>query len=215
MEFGVDEAGKGPVLGPMVAACAFGPEEALPDDVDDSKRLSPGDRERIAGRLRNHPDVLTGVVAVPPDRIDDPTTDMNSLTVEAHAAAITEAGVPDGSEGLADAADVDADRFARRVTEAVDRRVTVRAAHRADESSAMVGAASVLAKVERDAALARLAADYEGFDLGSGYPSDPTTRTFLREYVRDRGDLPACARATWKTSEDVLAAAEQSSLDGF
>ena len=214
MEFGVDEAGKGPVLGPMVAACAFGPEEALPGGVDDSKRLAPAERERIAGRLRDHPSVRTGVVHVPPARIDG-GADMNSLTVEAHAEAIEDAGVPDGCEGLADAADVDAARFARRVTDALEGTVTVRAAHRADESSALVGAASVLAKVERDAALARLAVDYEGYDLGSGYPSDPTTRTFLREYVCDRGALPACARESWKTSRDVLAAAEQSVLDAF
>ncbi|WP_254535782.1 ribonuclease HII [Halomarina litorea] len=215
MEFGVDEAGKGPVLGPMVAACVYGPGAALPEDVDDSKRLAPDRRERLAALLRDHPDVSTGVARVPTARIDDPGTDMNSLTVTAHAAAIADAAVPDGCEGLADAADVDEARFARRVAGALDGAVTVRAVHRADESSALVGAASVVAKVERDAALTRLAADYEGYDLGSGYPSDPATRSFLREYVRDTGDLPACARTSWKTSRDVLAAAEQSALDSF
>jgi ribonuclease HII len=215
MQFGVDEAGKGPVLGPMVAACVSARSEALPGGIDDSKRLAPARRERLFEALCDDPDVGIGVARVSPDRIDAPETDLNSLTVAAHAAAVTDAGVAGGTEGLADAADVDEARFARRVTDALDGSVTVHARHGADESAALVGAASVVAKVERDAALDRLAADYDGYDLGSGYPSDPTTRAFLRDYVADHGDLPACARASWQTSRDVLAAAEQSALDAF
>jgi len=51
--------------------------------------------------------------------------------------------------------------------------------------------------------------------VGSGYPSDPTTRDFLREYVTEHDSLPDCARASWQTSQDALAAAEQSSLSDF
>ena len=54
---------------------------------------------------------------------------------------------------------------------------------------------------------------YDG--VGSGYPSDPTTRSFLRAYVADHGDVPDCARRSWSTCDDVLAAAEQSGLDDF
>ena len=215
MDFGVDEAGKGPVLGPMVAACVAAPPDALPTGIDDSKRLTPDRRADLAAQLRAGPTVRTGVAHVTTDRIDDPGTDMNSLTVAAHAAAVRDATVPEGSTGLADAADVDPDRFARRVGEALDGGVTVRAEHRADESAPLVGAASVVAKVERDRAVARIAAEYPDYEVGSGYPSDPTTRAFLREYVRDHGVLPACARSSWKTSDDVLAAAEQSALDSF
>ena len=76
-----------------------------------------------------------------------------------------------------------------------------------------MAAASVVAKVERDAAVADIAAEYG--DVGSGYPSDPTTRAFLRRYVDEHGRLPECARESWQTSRDVLAAAEQSALDSF
>ncbi len=48
--------------------------------------------------------------------------------------------------------------------------------------------------------------------MGSGYPSDPTTRTFLADYVDRHGELPACARRSWSTCDDVLAAASQSTL---
>ncbi|MFC5972260.1 ribonuclease HII [Halomarina salina] len=210
MEFGVDEAGKGPVLGPMVAACVAAPSDALPDDVDDSKRVAPTRREAIAATLREDPRVRVGVATIDPERIDG-EEDMNTLTVVAHAAAIDDAGAT--GAGLADACDVDAARFARRVAGRVEADVDLRAEHGADESSALVGAASIVAKVERDAALADVA-DRLG-EVGSGYPSDRTTRAFLREYVREHGSLPSCARASWKTSRDVLASAEQSNLDAF
>jgi ribonuclease HII len=115
-----------------------------------------------------------------------------------------------------DAGDVSEERFARRVAEGVGDRgvsVDVTAEHGADERYPVVAAASIVAKVERDRHVEQLGAAYG--DVGSGYPSDPTTRTFLREYVRDHGTLPACARASWKTCDDVLAAAEQSALDDF
>jgi ribonuclease HII len=210
MEFGVDEAGKGPVLGPMVAACVVARPGALPSAVDDSKRVPAERRAALAATLAEDPAVRIGLATVSPERIDG-EADMNTLTVRAHAAAVDDAGA--AGTGLADACDVDAERFARRVGERVEADVTLRAEHGADESSPLVGAASIVAKVERDAALADLAATLG--DVGSGYPSDPTTREFLREYVREHGELPDCARASWQTSRDVLAAAEQSTLDGF
>jgi ribonuclease HII len=76
-----------------------------------------------------------------------------------------------------------------------------------------VGAASIIAKVARDAHVAELADEYG--DVGSGYPSDPTTRTFLADYVDSHGELPPCARRSWSTCDDVLAAAEQATLGDF
>jgi ribonuclease HII len=91
--------------------------------------------------------------------------------------------------------------------------VDVHAEHSADGTYPIVAAASIVAKVERDRRVEELRDEYG--DVGSGYPSDPTTRAFLREYVREHGRLPACARASWKTCDDVLCANEQSALDDF
>jgi ribonuclease HII len=212
MRVGVDEAGKGPVLGPMVAAAVRAPTEALPDGVDDSKRLSPARREALAAALRDHPDVTVGVAVVDTDRIDDPATDMNTLTVAAQADAVA-AAVVAGDEVFADAGDVSESRFARRLRDAVGVAADVGAAHGADAADAHVAAASVVAKVERDARVDALREEYG--DVGSGYPSDPATRAFLREYVAAHGDVPDCARRSWATCADVLAAAEQSALDDF
>ncbi|MGM0604329.1 MAG: ribonuclease HII [Halobacteriota archaeon] len=215
---GADEAGKGPVIGPMIAAAVRCDLDALPDGIDDSKRLSASRRESIDSRIRSNPAIDIGIGVVPVAEIDDPETDMNTLTVRGQVRAIRAVAV-DGDAVIVDAGDVSADRFADRVTAglaAADRATDVTAEHGADESYPIVGAASIVAKVERDRRIAALASEYESFgDLASGYPSDPNTRSFLETYVRERGDVPDCARRSWSTCSDLLAAADQSSLEEF
>jgi ribonuclease HII len=223
MRFGADEAGKGPVLGSMFAAAVRAPAVAIPAGVDDSKRLQPERRHELAAALREDDRVEIGVAEIPPARIDgrgrwaDADPDMNTLTVAAQAAALG-AVARDGDGGICDGGETDADRFARRVADRLDADADLRAEHGADGTYALVAAASVVAKVERDAHVAALADRYadRGYaDLGSGYPSDPSTREFLKGYVDREGDLPDCARHSWSTCEDVLAAREQSALQEF
>ncbi|MXR39997.1 ribonuclease HII [Halobaculum sp. WSA2] len=249
MMLGADEAGKGPVLGPMVAGAVRADPAAIPEDVDDSKRLSATRREELDAVLRDDDRVGVSVAVVSVDRIDDPATDMNTLTVAGQAEALA-AVARDGDRAVVDAGDVSESRFADRVADGIadafaddgttddggdrdrvgDRdgdgagehgsgpNVDVTAEHGADESYSIVAAASVVAKVERDRIVAGLDATYRdrGYDgIGSGYPSDPNTREFLREYVRREGDLPECARTSWSTCDDVLAASEQSALGEF
>jgi ribonuclease HII len=228
---GVDEAGKGPVLGPMVAAAVRADPESLPAGVDDSKRVSPERRAEIAAALRANDAVDLAVASVEPAEIDAPETDMNTLTVCGQARAVRGV-VRSGDRVVADAGDTSEARFARRLRdgvveaeETVDadlvggtpvESVAVDAAHGADAADPVVGAASVVAKVARDARVAAIDAAYPGYDgVGSGYPSDPTTRGFLSAYVADHGDVPPHARRSWSTCADVLAAAEQSGLDEF
>jgi ribonuclease HII len=210
MEVGVDEAGKGPVLGSMFAAAVRAPREALPEGIDDSKRLSDERREELADRLRADERVEVGLAELTPAEID--AGNMNDLTVAAHADALS-AVVRDGDAGVCDAGDVDAERFAARVAARVDADVAVVAEHGADGADELVGAASVLAKSAREAHVATLREAYG--EVGSGYPSDPTTRRYLREHVEATGELPSCARTSWSTCNAVLAAAEQSGLDEF
>lgn len=211
--FGIDEAGKGPALGPMIAACVRVPDESvLPEGIDDSKRIAPAKREAIAAALHGDESVAVGVATIEPARIDDPETDMNSLTVAAHVEAAREV-VEEGMEGVCDAGDVDAARFVRRVSEGLPEGVSLSGEHGADATHPVVGAASIVAKVERDRRVRELEAEYG--EVGSGYPSDPTTRAFLEGYVREHGELPDCARSSWKTCEDALAAAEQGTLSEF
>ncbi|MDR5656012.1 ribonuclease HII [Halodesulfurarchaeum sp. HSR-GB] len=213
MPFGVDEAGKGPVLGSMFAAAVVADPEDLPDGIADSKTLTPQRRERLAATLRAAEAISIGVAEIPVARIDDPETDMNTLTVSAQAQAIDAAGVSDET-GYVDAGDVDAERFGRRVEKRVDTDVRIQAEHGADESDPLVGAASIIAKVARDAHVVALNTEYDA-DLGSGYPSDDRTRSFLETYVQRTGELPDCARRSWQTSSDILSAAAQTGLGDF
>ncbi len=215
--FGVDEAGKGPVFGSMFAAAVWvGQSATLPPGIADSKRLTPARRETVAKALRTTPGVEIAVAEITPDRIDEPTTDMNSLTVEAHARAISDVleGPNSSTIGLCDACDTDADRFARRVGAACRvEGVTIDARHGADDDSPLVGAASIIAKVERDAHMAALADEYG--DIGSGYPSDRTTQQFLESYITDHGELPPFARRSWATCKRALAETSQRGLEEF
>ncbi len=211
MRVGVDEAGKGPVLGSMFAAAVRIDPDDLPEGVADSKSLSAQRRRDLASEIRGRAHAV-GVAEIPVARIDDPETGMNGLTVAAQAEALA-AAARDGDEVYADAGDTNAVRFERNVAEAAPVDADLRAEHGADESYPVVSAASIVAKVERDAHVGTLAAEYG--DLGSGYPGDPATRAFLREFVAENGRLPDCARESWQTSRDVLAAAEQSSLGEF
>lgn len=218
-EFGVDEAGKGPVLGSMFAAAVAVDPADLPDDVGDSKGIAPERRTELAATIREVGSV--GVAEITVERIDDEETDMNSLTVAAHAEAVDAlADAVDGTptdddplEGYVDAGDTNAVRFERRVEDAAGTAIDARAEHGADETYAVVGAASIVAKVARDAHVESLAEQYG--DVGSGYPGDDTTREFLEAYVADHEELPDCARASWQTSKDALAAVSQSSLGEF
>jgi len=231
---GVDEAGKGPALGPMVAAAVIADPASLPADVDDSKRIAPARREAIDDEIASLETVAVGVAFIDPAEIDRSDTDMNTLTVRGQARAariaLTGSVAADLDEPIpvvADAGDTSEERFARRLREFVEDdggneavepvpSVDVTAAHGADADDPVVGAASVVAKVARDDRMAAIDAEYPEYDdLGSGYPSDPATREFLAAYVDDHGDLPDCARRSWATCEDVLAAAEQSALDEF
>jgi ribonuclease HII len=223
MELGSDEAGKGPVLGPMVvAAVATTDQSVLPQGLADSKELEPDRRRELAAELEAADRVSVGVQVIGVERIDDPETDMNSLTVSGHAAAIDDAAAKrnrDTTEtepvtGLADAGDTSAKRFERRVTEACELSIDLDARHGADGEDAVVAAASIVAKVRRDERIARLDGQYEA-DIGSGYPSDPTTRQFLESYAAEHGTVPPCARRSWATCDDVLASVEQSGLEEF
>jgi len=211
MHLGVDEAGKGPVVGSMFAAAVRADPTVLPEGIKDSKKLSQQRREELATAIRNVADTVA-VAEICVERIDSSETNMNELTVTAQAEAISQIAA-DGDTGYLDAGDTNAVRFERRVGDAVPQDVELRAEHKADETHRIVGAASIIAKVAREAHVQALSAQYG--ELGSGYPSDEATRRFLHEFVDRHGELPPCARTSWQTSKDILAAQDQLSLTEF
>ena len=195
MNIGVDEAGRGPVIGPLVV-CAFASDrnsELRELGVKDSKFLSKKKRNQLYEILVDMPH---NVIVCQPERIDN-SDNLNTLEVQLFAEAL--AGMPDG-EIMLDACDVNADRFAQNVSRLSNR--DCNAEHKADETHPEVSAASIIAKVTRDRIIDELKEEI-GFDIGSGYPSDPKTKSAVIELVK--GELPHdCLRWSWKTVENAM-----------
>jgi ribonuclease HII len=100
-------------------------------------------------------------------------------------------------EVLVDACDSVPERFRSNISDNLRRKCSVVAKHFADRDFPVVSAASIVAKVERDAAVSRLRRTHG--DFGSGYPSDPKTRIFFTDWLRREEVLPSFVRKSWKT----------------
>lgn len=208
---GVDEAGRGPVLGPLVVAAVRGSRGAFAEmGVDDSKEIPAPRREDLARRIREVAEDVA-VVEVPPGDVDEAVKGegLNALELETFARAGESVGA---DQVVADACGPDEAAFADDLARRLPEGVAVEAAHGADASDPAVGAASIVAKVRRDASVEELAAEL-GADVGSGYPSDPNTRAFLQDWVDEHGELPPGTRASWSTARELVP--PETTLDAF
>jgi ribonuclease HII len=209
---GVDEAGKGSVLGPMVvAAVGISSEDLLKEiGVRDSKVLSAKERERLYTILRKKCRVAT--VRLDAEEIDIVRREMtlNEVVARAHAKVIVKLS-PDLA--YVDACDVNTFRYAEMVKNHLVLPCEIISEHHADEKFPVVSAASIIAKVTRDRAIATLAKKYGS--IGSGYPSDPVTIRFLNSYIDEHRVPPPIARKSWKTVSTILSKKSQRSLEDF
>jgi ribonuclease HII len=200
---GVDEAGRGCVLGPLAVAGVSVESSRLTElaalGVKDSKMLSPDQREAL------YPEIIAvckgvEVSRIPPKMIDRYVSRgkkyrrLNYLETIHMAKVIDALGI---DEVFIDAPDVNPARFTAELEELLTCRPRVVAEHKADVNYAVVSAASIIAKVERDSDIAHLR-ELHG-DFGSGYPSDPDTIAFLESWMRSNSAQPEFARKSWKT----------------
>jgi len=209
---GVDEAGKGAVLGPMVVAGV-----ACDDHADfegwglrDSKALTARRREAFFERIRDS--FPCEAVVISAHEIDSLRTaqTMNLIVAEAHASVINRLH-PD--RAIVDACDVNPLRYRAMVAAGLQKPCDILSEHRADANHLCVAAASIVAKVLRDRTVRDLAEEFG--DIGSGYPSDPATIAYLEGYIAAHGSPPACARASWKTVAVLMDRRSQATLFEF
>jgi len=213
---GIDEAGRGCVIGPMAVAGVLVDEEGLAKLIEigvrDSKTLSPQARERLASHIRSAA-LAYRVVLVQPDEIDRAVVRgaLNRLEASIMAKIICEL-CPDVV--YVDASDVVESRFAYMICARLpgDLDIQVIAEHEADARYPIVSAASILAKVERDRAISELKQEI-GIDFGSGYPTDPKTIAFLRKWCEEHKCLPDFVRKSWRTARRAIADALTAKLD--
>lgn len=190
MKAGIDEAGKGCVIGPLVvAAVACDCEEYLHSiGVRDSKKLSQKKREELAKKIREVAKVE--VIKISAEKLNElmEVKNLNEILREAYVELITTLSP---SFVYVDSSDVNPERLSKYLKDRTG--VEVLAEHRADEKYVLVSSASIIAKVEREKEIWKLKEAIG--DFGSGYPSDPRTISFLKM----QKSLPSCVRIRWKT----------------
>ncbi|MGC9443941.1 MAG: ribonuclease HII [Candidatus Methanospirareceae archaeon] len=204
-EIGIDEAGKGPVIGSMFVAGVqqFDGLEAL--GVRDSKRLSPARREALAAQIEAATEVF--VVEMRANAIDERrrARTMNEIMIERFTDVLLHFL---SDRAIVDAADVKPERFAANLSACYRTlcggEIALISENKADEQYPLVSAASIVAKVHRDRSIRALEAEL-CCTIGSGYPSDPKTVQFLKKLQKDHDfeDLPPYVRRSWRTVRDL------------
>jgi ribonuclease HII len=195
----------------VVAAVGVTSENVFAEfEVADSKLLSPRVRERLYAIIRKRFSVAT--VRIDAHEIDEIRMGMtmNACVARAHAQVIDKLSP---TLAYVDACDVNAVRYADMVKSHLEQSCEIVSEHNADQNFKVVSAASIVAKVTRDRAIAALSKKFG--NIGSGYPSDPVTIAFLSDYIDEYKCPPPIARKSWKTITVMLGKKQQSQLSEF
>lgn len=206
---GVDEAGRGPVLGPLVMVALAVKEEDEKKlqwlGVKDSKMLSSSVREELFDRIHEIVHDFR-IEVIEPDAIDltlnEAETNLNWLEAETSARLVSEL---DPDQIIVDCPSINIeaykDYFASRLSKAIRDKAELIVEHKADVNHIVVSAASVIAKVLRDRYIDHIKTEI-GIDFGSGYPSDPKTQEFLEKHYETHAHLFRKSWQTYKNAED-------------
>lgn len=203
---GVDEAGRGSIIGPLVVAGVVMPESRMPEleemGVRDSKTLTRKARARLFGEIAKLADSVC-VRKVNPARVDSSVMvkGLNRLEAKVMAAVIDRIGA---DEVYVDCCDVNPLRYKKYIEQhLVTAPRMLHSVHHADSVNIIVSAASIIAKIRRDQEIEKIRCMY-GRGIGSGYPSDETTMRFIRRWVSKKGRAPEFARKSWKPLRAML-----------
>lgn len=193
---GVDDAGRGSLLGPLVIAGVSVQKKRVKElsslGVKDSKKLTPTQRENLYKKIIEFADSYY-VAKLYPNLIDRSVSKhrLNYLEARCMGRVISKLN-PEVS--YVDACDVNPQRFGREISK-IYNKGKIKSYHHADSRFAIVSAASIIAKVTRDRSIARLQKQY---DIGSGYPSDHKTIDFISGWILQGKEIPSFVRKSWK-----------------
>lgn len=198
---GIDEAGRGPVLGPLIIAIAYCKREKERQlnsfCKKDSKQLSPKQRNEILEELKKI--CKFEYIELSAEELNKRMKEqsLNDIEAEGMATLVKTVGKADVMIDLPD-------RYSWVFKDRMERFGVNRfeAEHKADEKYPIVAAASILAKVMRDNVVEEIIKE-SGIDFGSGYPSDPKTRKVLRDKELSK-KLNKYIRKKWKTLDNVM-----------
>ena len=212
---GIDEAGRGPVLGPMVMGCVLldddGRKKLSALNVRDSKKVSPARREKLAPLIKEIA-VEWRVIKIQATEIDYMRKKISLNAIEAMKIAEMLSGLRNWPpKVIVDSPDPVADNYRVRIEKFLRGRnmpiPEIVSEHKADDNYIEVSAASIIAKVERDLDIKKLCEQYG--DLGSGYLHDEATKRFIKSLKKD-AETPNFVRRSWNTEK-----VNQTRLDEF
>lgn len=217
---GLDEAGRGPVLGPLVVAGVVVPEKMIKVldkmGVKDSKRLTPNRRTVLSRKLTKMFDYeIVEISAREIDQLRADGVNLNDIEKLAMKKILKNLKA---EEIYIDALDVKEGRLQDEMQEFVGSQSKVTAEHKADDTYLVVGAASIIAKVRRDEVMEEINKEYmrttgDEDGMGSGYPSDPKTKDFLKKFKYS--EMPEFVRRSWATVQKIKDEESNTSLLDF
>ncbi len=195
---GIDEAGRGSIVGEMIVAVAAVPAQIYSqlrqEGVRDSKDLTPEKRRELYFYLARN--IVFSVEPVPPWRID--AENLNRLTAQAAVAAFERVVKRIGGHAAVERVVIDKfgnEAYPRMLFRARGYRGQLVIVEKADRDYPEVSAASIIAKYVRDARIRVLSSIYGV--KGSGYPSDPRTMAWIRDLISRGIAPPPIVRRSW------------------
>lgn len=215
---GIDEAGRGPVLGPLVMAVAAIKQEdehkLVELGVKDSKLLTPAVREDLFERVKKL--CAWEIIITPPMEVDAAVRSKkdNLNILEARTSAELLARVSKKNKidkAILDCPTKNTKKYTELMRSLLKEEHDLLCENKADLNYPIVAAASILAKVTRDREMLRVS-KLAGVDVGSGYMTDPKTHAWLQEnYDGDFGFI----RRSWASIKNLQDAKAQTSLGQF
>jgi ribonuclease HII len=219
LTLGIDDAGRGPVIGPMVlAGCLINDEiakEFKDKGIKDSKQLTPKRREFLAKYIKERAETFE-VVIIHPHEIDDQSfngINLNDVEAIATANIINAINKAQGKiRVVVDCPSPNLGKWGDFLKTKVENHsnLDISCEHKADINHIACSAASIIAKTIRDSEIEKIKESIKE-NFGSGYPSDPLTCEFLEKHGQKYKDKKIF-RTTWSTWKDACARQEQKKL---
>tara|TARA_B100000029_G_scaffold175482_1_gene172768 strand:- start:2023 stop:2646 length:624 start_codon:yes stop_codon:yes gene_type:complete len=200
---GIDEAGRGSMIGPLVIAGVSIDKKNIKKlssiGVKDSKKLSPKIREILYKKIIDIVDDYH-VIRIPPKTIDQNVFkhNLNHLEAKSMAKVIRKLNP---KTAYVDSCDIDYKRFGKEIS-SLSSNSRIISRHHADSKFTVVAAASIIAKVSRDKSINRLKRNFE--EVGSGYPSDKKSIKFVKKLLSSEETPKSFIRVSWKPIQKIV-----------
>ena len=214
MVAGLDEAGRGSIIGNLFLAIVEADGKTLEDfkkwGIRDSKLLTKKKRKELASKIKENS--KWAIASVNPEEIDNRFSNglnLNTLEALKYAELINNLKP---SKVIIDCPSPNILSFKKNMEAYLEVEPELVLEHKADENHVVVGAASILAKNARDEHIQNLS-ELCGIDLGSGYPSDPVAMRGMNKLIGTSFDL--YIRKSWEPYIKIREEREQKKLGDF